>query len=255
MNSSADSRSNVTRINELLADAPPSDIIVFAEVFTTRGGHNDYVASAQPVPGKMTDFLSRIAVEKQSWLLVGSVMEKDKDQIYNTSVLFDRNGSIVCSYRKIHLFEAQLDENKTVREADTYSPGSKPVISDIEGWCCGLSICYDLRFSELYRHYSSKGADILFVPSDFTEKTGKAHWEILLRARAIENQCYVIAPNQCGTNTVTGIKSYGHSMIIDPWGEILCCAEDKEVVISAKLDSSVLENTRTQIPALNHRRL
>jgi len=255
MSSGLDMERNLTRIHELLVEAPPSDLLAFPEVFVMRGGHDDYVASARPVPGEMTEILAGVAVERHSWLLAGSLMEEDGSDVYNTSVLFDRSGSIVGSYRKMHLFEAHLDAGRTIREADTYSSGSVPVLADMEGWRCGMSICYDLRFPELYRRYSAEGAGMLFVPSDFTQRTGRDHWEALLRARAIENQCYVVAPAQCGANPATGIESYGHSMVVGPWGEVLCHAGDKEVVLSAEIDSLEIKEVRARIPVLDHRRL
>jgi predicted amidohydrolase len=126
-------------------------------------------------------------------------------------------------------------------------------MADIEGWRAGLSICYDLRFPELFRHYSAHNAAILFVPANFTRRTGKDHWSVLLRARAIENQCFVIAPNQCGVNRAIGVASYGHSMAIGPWGETLCEAGRTEKVMLVELDPALLVSTRKRIPALRHR--
>ena len=124
---------------------------------------------------------------------------------------------------------------------------------DIEGWSAGLGVCYDLRFPELSRHYSARGADILFFPSNFTQRTGRDHWEVLLRARAIENQCFVVAPNQCGVNRAIRVVSHGHSMAIGPWGEVLCEAGNREAILTAELDPALLRSTRRRIPALKHR--
>jgi predicted amidohydrolase len=168
-------------------------------------------------------------------------------------VLFNRDGKIAGLYRKIHLFEALLNSKQKIAESDVFTRGSNPVTVNIEGWVAGLSICYDLRFPELYRQYSKAGAHILFVPSNFTQRTGKDHWEILVRARAIENQCFVIAPNQCGKNEATKIQSYGHSMIVGPWGEILAKASNHETILTVCLNKDDIENTRHRIPALKHR--
>lgn len=127
-------------------------------------------------------------------------------------------------------------------------------MADIDGWPCGLSICYDVRFPELYRLYAKRGASVLMIPSNFTQNTGKYHWETLVKARAIENQCFVVAPNQCGTNASTGVASYGHSLIVGPWGDVLAEGGAEEGVMSATLDKEELARVRERIPALKHRR-
>ena len=175
--------------------------------------------------------------------------------MYNTSVLFNRSGDIAATYRKIHMFEAQLDNGQAVREADAFHAGDCPVMTDIEGWATGMSVCYDLRFPELFRRYADHLVKLILIPANFTQYTGKAHWEILVRARAIENQCFVVAPNQCGTNPVTGVASYGNSMAVAPWGEILCRAGDSEELLIAELDPEQLTVARSRIPAIQHRRL
>jgi len=246
---------NLARIESLLAATPSCDLIALPEAFHVRGGHDDYVRNAEPVDGPTIKRLARLAADRNCWLLAGSLMEKSGHDIFNTCVLLDRSGQIHATYRKIHLFEAHLEEGQTIRESDTYSAGCEPVDADVEGWRCGLSICYDLRFPELYRHYSAQGAHLLFIPSNFTQRTGKDHWQTLVRARAIENQCFVVAPDQCGANPVTGVESHGHSMVVDPWGKVLAEAQDTEAVISAALVPAVLEQTRARIPVLKHRRL
>jgi nitrilase len=128
-------------------------------------------------------------------------------------------------------------------------------MAEIEGWSCGLAICYDLRFPELFRYYSRHGAALFFVPSNFTQKTGKDHWETLARARAIENQAFVVAPNQCGVNPRTGIASHGHSLVVGPWGDVLAVAGDKETILTVALQPEALHRTRARIPVLRHRRL
>lgn len=126
---------------------------------------------------------------------------------------------------------------------------------DIEGWRCGLSICYDLRFPELYRGYAALGAHLLLIPANFTQRTGRDHWEVLVRARAIENQCFVVAPNQCGANPSSGVVSHGHSLAVGPWGEVLAAARDEETALHCVLDPAELWRTRQRVPALDHRRL
>ena len=244
---------NLTEIDEMLAGSPVSDLIALPEVFSLRGSHQDYVNNAETIPGPTTDRLAGMATQRSSWILAGSVIEKAESKIYNTSVLLDREGRIAARYRKIHLFEAKLDNGQVIRERDTYAAGTEPVLVDVEGWKCGMSICYDLRFPELFRLYARQGAHLFFVPSNFTQRTGKDHWEVLLRARAIENQCFVVGPNQCGTNPQTGVESYGYSMAVGPWGEILSQAGVEETVLITDLDPLQLTHTRDRIPVHKHR--
>lgn len=253
INATTDLADNLSLIHRLVGRVHGADLIALPEVFALRGADRDYRKIAEPLDGKIATAMSRLALRKRSWLLAGSIIERSGRRVFNTSVLFDRSGRIAAAYRKMHLFEARLENGKHVREADAYSAGNKPIVCDIEGWRTGMAICYDLRFPELFRYYSKRGAKILFVPSNFTQRTGKDHWEALLRARAIENQCYVVAPDQCGINPATGIRSHGHSMVIGPWGEILCEAADRETVISVNLSPGVLETIRQRIPALSHR--
>ncbi|MDP6524399.1 MAG: carbon-nitrogen hydrolase family protein [Kiritimatiellia bacterium] len=246
---------NLAKVDELLGEVSDVDLVALPEVFSARGKHDDYVNSAEPIPGPATEHLSSIARRLDAWILAGSIIEESAEGIYNTSVLLDRTGAIAAQYRKIHLFEAVLDNGQVIKETDTYKAGDQPVLADIEGWKCGMSICYDLRFPEMYRHYALQDAHLLFVPANFTQRTGRDHWETLVRARAIENQCFVVAPDQCGTNPSTGVVSHGHSMVVGPWGEILCCAGDAERVITVELDPKEIAATRARIPVIEHRKL
>ena len=188
------------------------------------------------------------------WLLAGSIRETSEDpgHIYNTSLLFNREGECVARYRKIHLFDVELAGNVSAQESATVSPGNEIVTAEIEGHVAGLSICYDLRFPELYRAQTLRGAEILFVPAAFTLFTGKDHWELLLRARAVENQCFVVAANQFGKHPDGA--SYGRSMIIDPWGTILATAPDGISMAIADLDFEQLKRIRQQLPSVANRR-
>ena len=250
-----DPASNLARLDDLLAEIPAGDLLVLPEVFSLRGRDEDYRAQAEVLPGSVIRHLAALAVRRREWVLAGSVMEKAGDAVFNTSVLISRDGAIAASYRKIHLFEAILDNGQVIKEGDIYRAGDMPTLATIEGWRCGLAICYDLRFPELFRHYAEQGAHLFFVPSNFTQKTGPAHWETLLRARAIENQAFVVAPNQCGVNPCTEIASYGHSLMIGPWGDVLAQAGDNDCVLRATLDPADLARTRSRIPVLRHRRL
>ena len=249
-----DIEANLAKVERLVHAAPAVDLIALPEVFALRGSDEDYRSKSEPIVGPIATRLAALARARRAWILAGSIIEKAHNGIFNTSVLLDRHGNEAFRYRKIHLFEAKLDDGKLIREADVYAPGSQPVLADIEGWLCGMTICYDVRFPELFRYYVSRGAHILLVPSNFTQRTGKDHWEVLIRARAIENQCFVVAPGQCGTNRATGVESHGHSMAVGPWGEVLGEAAMNEEVLVVELNKSALEQTRKRIPALTHRR-
>ena len=251
----ADVEASLVRIETRLRKVATCDLIALPEVFAIRGNDADYRAAAERLPGAITKRLMALAARRRAWVLAGSVIERGRGKIYNTSLLINRQGRIVARYRKIHLFEANLDNGQVVRESDIYAAGAKPVMAEVEGWSCGLAICYDLRFPELFRHYSKHGATLFFVPSNFTQKTGKDHWATLVRARAIENQAFVVAPNQCGVNPRTGIASHGHSLVAGPWGEVLAVAGEKETVLTVTLQPEALRRTRARIPVLHHRRL
>lgn len=246
---------NLRRIERFIARIKTCDLIALPEVFALRGADEDYRIHAQPMTGAIIKWLKNIARSRRAWILAGSIIEKSREKYFNTCLLFNRSGRICAKYRKIHLFEAYLDNGQAVRESDIYSAGNRPVMANIEGWLCGLAICYDLRFPELFRHYSAKGAHLFFIPANFTQKTGKDHWETLLRARAIENQAFVVAPDQCGVNPKTEIASYGNSMIVGPWGEIICRAGERASVLTVTLDPGELQRMRARIPVLSHRRL
>jgi predicted amidohydrolase len=195
-----------------------------------------------------------LAEELGIWLLVGSLAVKvSESKTANRSYLIGPNGRIAARYDKIHLFDVNLPSRESYRESNTVAPGSEAVVATLPFARVGLSVCYDLRFPHLYRALAKAGAEILTVPSAFTETTGKAHWHILLRARAIENSCFVIAPAQGGTHT-NGRKTYGHSLIVGPWGEILAEASIDPGVIIAELDLGEIAEVRGRLPSLHHDR-
>ena len=253
ISSGQDADRNMAHLEAMLSQVEQADLIALPEVVLTRGGPDDYRRAALPLPNAAIERLAACAAERNAWLQAGTVIESDGACTYNTALLFDRSGRIAATYRKIHLFEAFLDDGTHIRESDYYQAGTNPVTVNVEGWRTGLSVCYDIRFPELYRHYASAGAELFLVPADFTQRTGRDHWSVLLRARAIENQAFVVAANQCGTNTVSGVTSYGHSMIVDPWGEILNEAGEDEDIITAELTRERLDAVRQRVPALQHR--
>ncbi len=226
--------------------------ILLPEVFNYRGP--EAVFHQEPIPGISTFPLMDLAARAKVWILAGSIYEKipGEEKVYNSSVLIGDDGEIKTVYRKIHLFDVSLS-GKKIFESNVFNPGRHPVLGEVAGIKLGMTVCYDLRFPELYRRYSKAGAKMIAVPSSFTHVTGQAHWEILLRARAIENQSFILAPNQCGVGN-RGIKTYGHSMIVDPWGGILARASANRVeAVYAELDFAKLLQIREKFPALNHR--
>jgi len=194
------------------------------------------------------------AREFETWILVGSQLIKDTDgSIVNRSMLLDAQGEIVARYDKIHMFDIELSNGEAYCESDVITAGSRAVIADTPWGKLGMTICYDLRFAALYRALAQFGAELITIPAAFTQTTGAAHWHTLVRARAIETGCYVIAPNQCGHH-VDKRASYGHSLIVDPWGEILADAGDEPGIVMAEIDLDKVKNARSRIPALKHDR-
>jgi predicted amidohydrolase len=263
MNAGADDvEANVATAERLLHEAADggADLAALPEVFHYYGGTVRARELAEPIPGPITDRLAAIARERGMWVLGGSIGERDQDgtHVFNTSTLFDPLGELVALYRKIHLFDVELYGQPPLRESALYAAGDELVAQQIDGARVGMSICYDLRFPELYRGLMVLGAQVLTVPSAFTAITGEAHWEVLLRARAIEDQCFVVAPAQWGPwgPPEDGRRTYGNSMIVDPWGRILTRAPGEgDGVWFADLDMGELRRIRETLPVLRHRRL
>ena len=197
---------------------------------------------------------AKLADELNIWLLAGSLAIKvSNDKTANRSYLFGPDGRVEVRYDKIHLFDVDLPSGERYRESNTVAPGAEAVVASLPWGRLGLSVCYDLRFPQLYRTLAKAGAEILTVPSAFTETTGKAHWHVLLRARAIENGCFVVAPAQGGTHA-NGRKTYGHSLIVGPWGDILAEGGTEPGVFSAEIDLDDVAAARGRVPALHHDR-
>ncbi|MGK2873028.1 MAG: carbon-nitrogen hydrolase family protein [Alphaproteobacteria bacterium] len=194
-----------------------------------------------------------LAAELRVWLLIGSIPVRVADtKVANRCFLFGPKGQIAASYDKIHMFDVDLPNGERYRESKSFVPGQKAVLYDLPWGRLGLSICYDLRFPHLYRTLAKARADFLTIPAAFTKTTGEAHWHILLRARAIETGCFVLAPAQTGTHSGDGRKTYGHSLIIAPWGEILADAGEDVGFILAEIDPERVAKARAQVPALTH---
>ena len=238
------------------AAAKGARIVALPEVFIWRGNKKEEKDAAESIPGPTSEFLSALARELGIHLLGGSILETNSgsQKAYNTSLLFGPQGKLLASYRKIHLFDVDLENGVTARESDTRQCGETIVVAETDFCPVGLSVCYDLRFPELYRTLVIQGAQLIFVPSAFTAYTGKAHWEPLLRARAIENQVYVIAPDQFGKNP-RSFETHGHSMIVDPWGKTSAELSDGPGLALAEIDLDYLAKIRAELPALKHRKL
>ena len=216
------------------------------------------VASTQGLDGEIVETVRGLARELGVWLIGGSFPESIEGdaRCYNTCVVASPDGAIVATYRKIHLFDVDLRSRggAAFAESEVFAPGKDVVVAPTPFGGIGLSICYDLRFPELYRAHAARGARLLAVPSAFAPETGKDHWELLLRARAIENQAFVLAAAQCGQNAPDR-ASYGRSLIADPWGTVLAQAPDRPCVVAAECDFEAQDRVRTALPALRHRRL
>jgi len=258
MLASADKDANLKEAESKIVEAARrgAQMVALPEVFNWRGEKNEEGNFAEAIPGPTSKRMAGLARELRVYLLAGSFLEEipNEPKVYNTSLLFEPGGNLLASYRKIHLFDVAIGMGVSVLESETRAAGAAAVVVGTDFCPVGLSICYDLRFPELYRSLVTKGAQVVFVPSAFTALTGEAHWEALLRARAIENQVYVIAPNQFGKNP-RSFATYGNSMIVDPWGRIVARASDGPGIIYAEIDLDYLARVRTELPALSHRKL
>ncbi len=248
---------NLSRAAAMAAEAAVgSDLVVLPEYVQYRGSSAGFRASAAAVPGPTTRPFAEVAREHRAWLLAGSHAEVsgDPERPHNTAVLLDRGGGLAATYRKLHLFDVAVDDGPSDRESARVTPGDRAVVADLDGVGLGLSICYDLRFPELYRALAAAGARLLAVPSVFTERTGRDHWEVLLRARAIENGAWVLAAGACGRGGRGAFAAWGHSMVVDPWGRVVAAAGSAEAIVRAEIDVALSDAARRQIPALANRR-
>jgi len=225
------------------------------------GPHAEKVHRAEPLDvehGKTCRRFSRLAAELGIHLLLGSFNERSDDpkRCYNTSVLFGPEGDLLAAYRKIHLFDVDVSDEVRFLESDTVVPGDQVVVAETPLVRFGMTVCYDLRFPELYRRLRDGGAEVITIPSAFTLTTGRAHWYPLQRARAIETQCWVFSPAQHGKHDDGGLReSYGHAMIVDPWGQVVATASDGPGLALAEIDTDRVHQVRRGMPVADHRRL
>lgn len=233
------------------AAAKGAQLVAFPEVVNILSEEPQY---AEAIPGPTTELLAAKAREHHIWIHGGSISEVNPDgpRTYNTTVLVNPQGEIVARYSKLHNFDMTLPDGSSVRESDRKEPGKEVVTVETELGHLGFAICYDMRFPELFRLMTLAGAQIIFLPANFTMPTGKDHWEPILRARAIENGCYIIAPNQVGVKEK--FVAYGNSMIVDPWGTVIARASDKPGLILAEIDLDYLDDVRRRNPSVANRR-
>lgn len=261
-NAGPDKSGNIARALDLVRRAVENgaQFVLLPEIYNFRGDVRDQalVASvSEKVPGASVEPFMELARARGVFILAGSVFEKGPvgpaaggaGKAYNTSVLIDDRGRVAAKYRKIHLFDARLGD-QAIHESNCFRPGRAGVKTRAGKFTVGLSVCYDLRFGDLYRGYGAAGVDIITVPSCFTRTTGQAHWEVLLRARAVENLCYVLAPNQVGTDA-RGIAAYGNSMAVGPWGGVIARgSDDKEEIVWAEISAGEIKKARTILPGI-----
>ena len=256
LNAGPDKEANVAAAAALVREAARrgAELIVLPEMFAWRGPRAGEDAAAEPVPGPTSDGLAAWARELGIILVGGSLLERSPraGRFHNTCTVYGRDGTLLARYRKVHLFDVDIPGHVTHRESDSKLPGDAVVTVPTDLGMLGLAICYDLRFPELFRRLSTAGAELVCLPSAFTFATGAHHWEILVRARAIENQVYVVAPNQIGP-TPSGIQDFGHSLIVDPWGTPLARAANTHAAIVAEIDRDYLARVRRELPCLEHR--
>ncbi len=263
MTSTTDVERNLAKAEDLVARAATrgARFVGLPENFAFLRCEGEPVPDPQPLDGPWVQRMAALARRLEVTLLLGSLPERVPDseatpgpRVRNTSLLLGPDGRTLAVYSKIHLFDVDLPGMEHIKESHTIAPGRDLVVADSPAGRVGLSICYDLRFPELYRTLAQRGARVLCVPAAFTERTGKAHWEVLLRARAVENLAYVLAPAQIGHHG-PGRDSFGDAMIVDPWGSVVARVPDGEEVALADLDFARLERLRRELPALQHARL
>jgi deaminated glutathione amidase len=262
MNSRDDKAANIasatTLIERAVAEEAP-DWVALPEVFDFIGGRKaDKLAAAEVLPeGPAYGAMQALAKKHRIFIHAGSILERveNEERIHNTTVVFDRDGREVARYRKIHMFDITAPDGTPYRESAAFKPGDAVATYDCEGVKVGCAICYDLRFPYLFQALAERGADMIALPSAFTMQTGKDHWEVLCRARAIETETWFVAPAQTGAHTIGNETrlTYGHSLVVDPWGHVTAKASDGVGIVSTRIDPALVKKVRAQIPVAHHK--
>lgn len=256
MNSGERKVDNLAKAEHLVRAAVDAgaQLVVLPEYFNCLGDRRVMLAEAEPLDGPTASFLRKLAGSLRITLVGGTFCEQTSDgsKAHNTCLVVDPRGEIAAVYRKLHLFDVDLPGRLTYCESSWLEPGGDVVVGDAAGFRTAIAICYDVRFPELFRRFADAGTEVVAFPSAFTKQTGRDHWELLLRARAVENQCYIVAANQTGRHAT--LDTYGHSLIVDPWGTVTADAGEDVGFITAPLARERIETVRAQLPALRHRR-
>lgn len=256
MNSGADKDANIAAALDAIDEAAEAGarLIVLPEVWTYLGPDSGNADAAETIPGPLSRVLAERARQHGIYLHIGSMFERieDDSRISNTSLVFDPEGEMIAQYRKIHLFDVDLEADSSYKESATIAAGDEIVTFELDGTKVGLAICYDLRFPEIFRILALEGAEVVILPAAFTLATGKDHWEILIRARAIENGIFMVATGQVGKHP-PGLSCYGRSMVVDPWGLVIAQAPDRPATLHATIEMDDVARVRRQIPSLANR--
>ena len=256
MNVIDDKKSNIEKASSMIADGigNNADFIILPEMFNCPYSNEKFIEYVEEEKDSYTlNKISKLAEANNVYILAGSIPEREDDKIFNTSYLFDKKGNIIAKHRKMHLFDIDVKDKITFKESDVLTAGDKFTLADTEFGKIGIGICYDVRFVELARIMVENGAMILFYPGAFNMTTGPAHWELLFRARALDNQvfCVGVAP---ALNTDASYHSYGHSIVTNPWGEVISQADENENLIICEIDLSEIKKIREEIPLLKNKR-
>lgn len=254
MNSRDNKKENLLSAETLIRELAGygAKLVMLPEHFDYIGPDHEKPKQAESIDSSLSlEMIRNIASDLMIHIHIGSFLERDGHNIFNTAVVFNPSGEIIAKYRKIHLFDVEIPGGRTYLESKTISPGNQTTLFTIGDFVFGMATCYDLRFPELFRSLAGQGADVLLLPAAFTLETGKDHWELLLRARAVENQCWMAGAGQWGT-APPHHSSYGRSMVVDPWGIVIAQAADGISTVIADLDLDILHSIRTTFPALNH---
>jgi omega-amidase len=246
---------NLNGAQKMIEDAAlqGADIIILPEMFNCPYDSSSFSRYSEGYPGETTGLLSELAALHSVYIIGGSIPEREKNKIYNTSYSFDRKGALIGKHRKIHLFDVEIEGEISFKESETITAGSNITVIETEFCKIGIAICYDMRFPELIRKMVLSGAQIIVVPSAFNMTTGPAHWHLLARTRALDNQVYFIAASPARDKKASYV-AYGHSLVANPWGDIISEASEKEEIIFSEIDLGFVYKIRRELPLLKHRR-
>jgi len=255
MNVTLDKETNVHKAEEMIGKAAKlgAEIIVLPEMFSTPYDNSYFPDFAEKCPGPTTNRLSEAARKHQIYLIGGSIPELDQEKIFNTSFIFDKNGNIIGRHRKMHLFDINVENGIRFMESDTLSPGNNVTVCDTEYGKIGIAICFDMRFPELLRLMTDEGAEMVFIPAAFNMTTGPAHWRLTARMRAVDNQMFLCLASPA-RNTESSYVAYGHSLVCNPWGEVIAELEENEDVLITEIELEEVHKIREQLPLLKARR-